>query len=528
DEKTLYVALLGFNAIAVIDVPTKKTKGLIPAGWGPARVLLSQDEKELYVISCRGLGAGPNGGRNFVKPVQGTYVGDIQLATFQKIAMPDAKALASYTRQSISNTMQELALKDDGKNPLPVLPGLRQSPIKYIVYITKENRTYDEVFGQLRTGRGDSTLARFGMNVHVLGKNDTLKVSHADVTPNHTKIATEFSYSDNFYCDSDASIHGHHWMVGVIPNEWVETNSSVDKTARFFSTAPGRRFPGSTGSIDPEDYAETGGLWEALERAKIPFYNFGEANETAHVREQWYDTLTGAAHGVMVPMQKALWSRTSHNYAGYNTNIPDQFRMEQFETEFTRMWLKGKEEMPRLIAMQVPNDHGAAPRPADGYPYLHSYMADNDLAVGRIMHFLSRTKYWKNMLVIITEDDPQGGVDHIDAHRSVLMMAGPYVKKGHTSHTHANFGSLLKVIYNVLNVPYVNQYDVTASLLQDFFTPVPDYTPYTLVYPDKRVFDPQQAMKRYNKTIDWRKIEQGPKMDDEEEQRTGHYKKDNE
>jgi len=524
DEKTLYVALLGFNAVAVIDVATKQTKGLIPTGWGPARVLLSKDEKEMYAISCRGLGAGSNGGKGFIKPVQGTYVGDIQLATFQKIAIPAAAQLANYTRQVLNNTMQVVNVKDDMNNPLPALPKLRESPVKYIVYITKENRTYDEVLGQMKTGKGDLTLARYGVNVNVYGKNDTLKVAKADVMPNHTKVASQFAYSDNFYCDSDASIHGHHWMMGVIPNEWVEANSSVNKSANIFSKAPGRRFPGSTGSMDPEDYAEIGGLWEALERNNISFYNFGEANETAHVREEWNDTLTGAAHAVMVPMQKALWSRTSHNYAGYNTNIPDQFRMEQFETEFTKMWIEGKEDLPRLITMQVPNDHGAGARPEDGYPYVHSYMADNDLAVGRILHFLSRTKYWKNMLVIITEDDPQGGVDHVDAHRSILMMAGPYVKRNYVSHTHANFGSILKVIYNILNINYVNQYDVTASLLQDFFTSTPDYTPYDLVIPDKRVFDPQKAMDRYNKNIDWRKIQQGPQMDDESEQRTDHYK----
>lgn len=477
------------------------------------------------MISCRGLGAGPNGGKGFIKPVQGTYIGDIQLATFQKIRMPDTKQLAAYSKQAIDNTMQTVAVTDDVKNPLPPLPALRESPIKYIVYITKENRSYDEVFGQLKSGKGDTTLARFGVDVNVYGKNDTLKVAKARVMPNHAKAATEFAFSDNYYCDSDASIHGHHWMMGVIPNEWVETNSSVNKTAKIFSKAPGRRFPGSTGSMDPEDYAETGGLWEALERHHISFYNFGEANETAHVREEWYDTLTGAAHGVMVPMQKALWSRTSHNYAGFNTNIPDQFRMEQFESEFTKKWLKGKEKMPQLITMQVPNDHGAGPRPQDGYPYVHSYMADNDLAVGRILHFLSRTPYWKNMLVIITEDDPQGGVDHIDAHRSVLMMAGPYVKRGYTSHTHANFGSILKTIYNILGVSYVNQYDATASLLSDFFTTKPNYTPYTFVMPDKRIFDPQQAMNRYHKDINWRKIERGPDMDDEDEMRVNHYKK---
>lgn len=525
DEKTLYVALLGFNAVAVIDIATKTTTGLIPAGWGPTRVKLSADEKELYVISCRGLGAGPNGGAGFITPPQGTYIGDIQLGSFQKIKMPGADALAAYTKQCINNTFEPVTVKDDISNPLPALPGLRQSPIKYIVYITKENRTYDEIFGQLKNADGDSTLARFGVNCEYT-LPDSLRAANKNlkVAPNHHKAAKQFSFSDNFYCDSDASIHGHHWMMGVIPNEWVETNSSVDKTAKYFSKAPGRRFPGSTGSMDPEDYAETGGLWEALERKRINFYNFGEANETAHVREEWMDTATGAAHAVMVPMQKALFTRTSHNYAGFNMNIPDQFRMNQFEEEFTKRWLKGNKKLPSLITMQVPNDHGAGNRPEDGYFSRNSFVADNDLAVGRILHFLSRTPYWKNMLVIITEDDPQGGVDHIDAHRSVLMMAGPYVKKGYVSHTHANFGSILKTIYNILDVPYVNQYDVTASLLQDFFTATPDYTPYTLEKHDPRVFDAEKAMQKYPRNIDWRKVLQGPDMDDVDDMKKGFKK----
>ncbi len=518
DEKTLYVALLGFNAIAVIDVATKQTKGLIPAGWGPTRVKLSADEKEIYIISCRGLGAGPNGGAGFKAPPQGTYVGDIQLGTFQKIKMPTTEQLAAYTKQAIGNTFEIVVNNTGNSNPLPALPGISESPIKYIVYITKENRTYDEIFGQLKNANGDSTLARFGVNCeYTLADSLQAKNKDLQVTPNHHKAAKQFAFSDNFYCDSDASIHGHHWMMGVIPNEWVEANSAVNKSAKYFSKAPGRRFPGSTGSMDPEDYAETGGLWEALERKKINFYNFGEANETAHVREEWNDTATGAAHAVMVPMQKALFTRTSHNYAGYNTNIPDQFRMNQFEKEFTKMWIKGKKPLPSLITIQVPNDHTAGARPEDGYFSRSSFVADNDLAVGRILHFLSRTKYWKNMLVIITEDDPQGGVDHIDAHRSILMMAGPYVKKGYVSQTHANFGSILKTIYNILNVPYVNQYDVTASLLQDFFTAKPDFTPYTLELHDERVFDVKKAMLKYNRDIDWKKIMQGSDMDDEGE-----------
>jgi YVTN family beta-propeller protein len=524
DEKTLYVALLGFNAVAVIDVATKATRGLIPTGWGPARVELSKGENDMYIITCRGLGAGPNGGKGFVAPPQGTYIGDIQLGLFQKVKIPDAQELAAFTKQTINNTFINSVIQDDVKNPLPALPGLRSSPIKYVVYVTKENRTYDEVMGQLPNASGDSSLARFGVNCeYTFPDSLRSRYVHARVSPNHHKLAKQFSFSDNFYCDSDASIHGHHWMLGVIPNEWVETNSSVDKTARIFSKAPGRRYPGSTGSMDPEDYGEIGGMWEALERKKINFYNFGEANETAHVREEWMDTATGAAHAVMVPMQKALFARTSHNYAGFNMNIPDQFRLNQFEEEFTKRWIKGKKQMPSVITVQLPNDHSAGSRPGEGYYWPQSFVADNDLALGRMLHFLSRTRYWKNMLVIITEDDPQGGVDHIDAHRSILMMAGPYVKKNYVSHTHANFGSILKTMYNILGVPYVNQYDVTASLLQDFFTGEPDYTPYTMEMHDERVFDVEKAMKKFKHPIDWRKIMNGPEMDDVDDMRAEHY-----
>ncbi|WP_276358974.1 bifunctional YncE family protein/alkaline phosphatase family protein [Daejeonella sp. H1SJ63] len=520
DQRTLYVSLLGFNAVAVIDTHSGATRGLIPTGWGPTRVELSATESDIYIISCRGYGAGPNGGKNFIKPPQGTYIGDIQLGTFQKVKNPNEKELEIYTREVIGNTY--IKLKNTSTGVLPTTPGSSTSPIKHIVYITKENRTFDEVLSQVKNVRGDTSLARYGNNVLV--KLDSANTKRVSISPNHIKIATQFAVSDNFYCDSDASIHGHHWMLGVIPNEWVESNSSVSKTAKLFSSAPGRRFPGSTGSMDPEDYAETGGLWEALERKNISYYNFGQANETAHVREAWTDTLTGAAHIVMVPMQKALWRKTSHNFAGYNTNIPDQYRVKQFEEEFAKLWLNGKDTLPQLITMMLPNDHGAGIRPEDGYPYPQSFMADNDLALGRTLNFLSKTPYWKNMLVIVTEDDPQGGVDHLDAHRSILMMAGPYVKRNFVSKTHANFGSILKVIYNVLGVPYVNQYDVTASLLDDFFTSKPDLSPYEFEFPDKLIFDWDKAMKKYNYKIDWRKIIQGPAMDNENDLREKHYK----
>ena len=518
DESRLYVALLGFNAVSVIDTRSDKVLGLIPTGWGPTRVRLSRDANDLFITSCRGYGAGPNGGRDFVQPIQGTYIGDIQLATLQRISVPDTSLLRKMHNDVISYTYNF-----EGNQPkfLPSFPGEKKTPIKHIVYITKENRTYDEMFGQLKGGLGDSTLARFGNKINLITSNDTLK--GVNISPNHTKIAQKYSFSDNFYCDSDASIHGHHWMMGVIPNEWVETNSNTSKTTQLFSSAPGRRFPGSTGSMDPEDFSEIGGLWEALERSNISFYNFGEANETAHVREEWFDTATGAAHGVMVPMQKALIKNTSKKYAGYNTNIPDQFRVEQFKEEFNELWGPGKGRLPSLITLQLPNDHTASPRSKDGYPFRHSFVADNDLALGRILQFLSESQYWKEMLVIVTEDDPQGGVDHIDAHRSLLMMAGPYVKRGYVSHTHANFGSILKTIYLILGVPFVNHYDLTASMLDDFFTDSPDFSKYSFIVPDNRVFDPIKSMIKYNRNINWHKILPGSPMDDVKEIKKTHY-----
>ena len=533
-NERLYVALLGYNAVGIIDLKLKKCIGFIPGGWGVSRVKYLKKSNEIIFTSIRGLGAGPNGGINFKLPPQGRYIGDIQLGLLQKVKLGNRKVIDSFSKICLQNTLVHCT-RD--YNPTLDHSRFEKLPIKYIVYITKENRTYDEVFGQLEGGLGDSTLARFGINTERIFKDQFLRFSNAElnkygfdtlqkvrflnsldklkVAPNHLKIAKQFAFSDNFYCDSDASIHGHHWMMGTIPNEYVETNSANAGSFHLFSKAKGRRFPRTTGAQDPEDYNLIGGLWEALDRNKISVYNFGEANEYTDVQEEWYDTLNGTAMPVAFPMPKALFSKTSRNYAGYNTSIPDQFRVEQFETEFSNLWLKKNDSLPEIITIQLPNDHTSSPRPEDGYPFIESYMADNDLALGRMLQFLSHTQYWKNMLVIITEDDPQGGVDHIDAHRSLLMMVGPYVKKNYVSHKHSNFGSIIRTIYHLKNIPPVNQFDATANLLDDFFTDVPDFTPYEFEKSDLRVFNPNDAMKKYNRDIPWREIKMTEPMDSE-------------
>lgn len=532
DEKTLYVALLGFNAVAVVDIKKKRVKGLIPTGWGTTRVQIFNKDSKLAILSARGLGAGPNGGKGFVKPPQGTFISDIQLGTCQIVDVPNDSVLRIYTRQVLDNTFRETLVLDTNKicparsigaNAPYKTPKKSKSPIKHVVYITKENRTYDEVFGQLKQGNGDVTLARFGCEVDIKQK-DSVVLRGVSVAKNHHKIAQHWAFSDNFYCDSDASIHGHHWMMGTIPNEYVEANSAAEARYLPFSKANGRRFPKTTGGVDPEDYNETGGIWENLSRNNVSYFNFGESNESANSSEEKFDTIIGATNSTVFPMAKSLFDNTSHDYAGYNTSIPDQFRVEQFEREFTKRWLSGKDTMPAFIGIQLPNDHTAKPRPEDGYPFIHSYVADNDLALGRMLDFLSKTPYWKSTLVIVTEDDPQGGVDHIDAHRSILMLASPYVKRGYMSHKHANFGSILKTIYHILDVPYVNQYDATATLLDDFFTEKTDFGTYDALPNDPSVFQPEKAMTIYGRDVDWRIIKQGAKFDNENEQRREHYR----
>lgn len=521
DENRLYVACLGLNAVAVIDTKKRAVIGYIPTGWGPTRVMLTQNDQKLVILSARGYGAGPNGGKGFVAPPQGTYIGDIQLGTFQVVDVPGEAQLAGYTKEVLDNTFVSVALKDDGQNPCPPGPGGRKSPIKHIVYITKENRSFDEVFGQIPGAKGDPSIARFGLDRDVVVQKDTFH--HVDVMPNHIKIAKQWAVSDNFYCDSDASIHGHHWLAGTMPNEYVEANYPAESSFNPFSKAPGRRMPLTIGGVDPEDYNEIGGIWDNLERHHISYCSFAQSNEFAAAYEQWNDTLIGTAHAVPWPMPKTLLDHTCRDYAGFNMNIPDQFRVLQFEREMKKRWLSGKEPFPQLISMQLPNDHGAGIRPDDGYVCHESYMADNDLALGRILELLSQSPWWDSMLVIVTEDDPQGGVDHLDAHRSVLLLAGPYVKKGYVSHRHANFGSILRTIYTILDIPCVNQYDQTATLLDDCFTPEKDKMGYSAKPHDARIFDAQKAFKKYQRDFNWRAVDQGMKMDDERDMRIQFY-----
>ncbi|HEV3136353.1 MAG TPA: alkaline phosphatase family protein [Pirellulales bacterium] len=527
DESRLYVACAGLNAVAVVDTKSRQLAGYIPAGWFCAFVRTSHNGRELFVASAKGVGSGPNGGRGFVPPERGSHPGDIMQGLFQRVPVPDAKQLQGYTSQVVGNTYRARKVVDDGTNPLPPRPGLRASPIRHVVFIVKENRTFDQVYGERSGLVGDATLAGLGRNVTV--KNKKLEtVSGVNVTPNHQALADQFALCDNFYCDADQSNTGHRWVVGVYPNEWVEVNARSRIEARPFSSAPGRRYVnGSSATVMPEDYNEAGALWEHLDRHKIPFFNFGFGTEIPMSMEEQIHKNTGVQLSVSFPLPKPLFDRTSRKYPTFNMNIPDQYRADIFEEEYRERWASGNEPFPRLITMVLPNDHMSGERPEAGYPFAESYVADNDLALGRVVHLLSRTPYWKNMLIIVTEDDPQGGRDHVDAHRSILLLIGPHVKRNYVSSGLMNFGSILKMIFTLLDLPYLNQFDATASLPRDFFTDKPNLDPYTMLPVDARIFDPAAALKPFDHGFDWKSLLESPEMDDPDDMRAGFDDDDN-
>jgi YVTN family beta-propeller protein len=528
DESRLYVACAGLNAVAVIDVATRRVAGYIPAAWWCAIVALSQDGKTLFVTSAKGFGSGPNGGKDFVAPARGRHPGDVMQGTLQIVPVPDEATLDRYTKQVMDNTFSGRDVTREERGSLPLANSPATGPIKHIVFVVKENRTFDQVFGQRAGVRGDAANTTLGMDMRIASPDGKQVLEHVDVSPNHQALADAYAISDNFYCDSDQSNTGHRWVVGVYPNEWVEVNARSEIEDRIFSSAPGRRnVNGASASVNPEDYNEAGALWEHLARHHVSFYNFGFGTEMPANIEDRFQIETGMRMAVSFPLPKPLFDRTSRKYPTFNMSIPDQYRMDMFEEELRDRWLSGKEPFPQLVTMVLPNDHMTREvKPADGYPFMASWFGDNDLALGRLVQTLSRTPWWKETLIIVTEDDPQGGTDHVDAHRSVLMFIGPHVKKGYVSHTLTDFGSLMRLIFTLLNLPPLNHFDATATLLTDVFTDRPNLTPYRAKMIDKRLFDPDVAFKPFDRRFNWKSLADSPVMDDPADMRAGYEDKD--
>lgn len=477
----LYVTEAGIDAVAVIDTASNQVLGHRPVGWFPTAAAVSGDGKLLYVANTKGKGSGPNGGAAFHPVNTGNYIGELEFGSLSVVPIADESNLKLSTAAVVRNNLAASA----ANSPLPRL--------KHVFLVIRENRTYDEILGDLAGADGDPKLARWGMHgwLSTAPEEKTIRV-----TPNAHALAERFGTSDRFFVDSDVSADGHRWIMGAAPTPWFHvawtSNYGGRRTGDEFSAAPGRRaITGGSDAPMPEDEPEFGTLWEHIASSGLRIRNYGEGLEVEGGEEIDGTAPTGQRMVLNSPVPEPVFTSSDRNFPTFNLGIPDQYRYDEFMKDFTEVLQKG--DAPALVVIRLPCDHTASPRPRDGYPDRGSYVADNDLALGKIVDFLSHSAIWKDSAVFVSEDDAQGGVDHVDAHRSVLLVASPYSRRGAVSHRHTSMGSILKTAYELLGLGPLNLEDRLAPDLSDMFTTAPDTTPFTAVASDPLVFDPKKA-----------------------------------
>jgi hypothetical protein len=496
------VAESGINAVAVLGAASLAVIEHIPVGWNPTAVALSPDGGTLYVVNTKGKGAGPNGGE-LHKTGAPVYIGSLELGSLSVIplaALPDPETL---TQAVVSANLAEV-------DQHAALPRLR-----HCFLIIRENRTFDEVLGDLPGVNGDPSLARYGVSGWA---QEDMAVKDLRVTPNLHALAQQFAISDNFYVDSDVSADGHRWVLGIDPTTYFNTAWTSGYGGRRHgspaATQPGRRamFGGADAPM-PEDLPQFGSLWEHIANSGKGVLNYGESLEIEGDDEMDGSAPEGQRLFLNAPLLKPVFESTDRRYPTFNLGIPDRFRVEEFERDFRRRLAAGT--IPGLIVIRLPNDHTADARPADGYPYRASYVADNDLALGRIVAFLSRTAIWKDSALFVTEDDAQSGVDHVDAHRSILLVASPWVRPGAVSHLHTSMGSIIRTIDELLGLGSLNLEDALAGEVADVFDNHRQLTPYAVRPVDPRIFIPSKA--RFAKPKSAKEAAALRDMDDAEE-----------
>lgn len=476
----LYIAESGIDAVAVVDLSTFKVAEHIPVGWNPTAVLLATEDNVLYVVNTKGKGTGPNGGKAHDANAP-TYIGTLELGSVSVIHLDELAKPEELTARVVANNMAAI----DKADKLPRL--------KHCFYIIRENRTYDEVLGDVAGANGDATLARYGLDGWA---EEDKSAQHLKVTPNIHALAARFAIGDNYFVDSDVSADGHRWAVGVNPTPFFQTAWTSGYGGRRHDFAgspqPGRRaFFGGADSPMPEDEPQFGTLWEHIVAGGKRVLNYGESLEIEGAAELDGSEPEGHRLFLNSPLPKPVFESSDRKYPTFNLGIPDQYRVEEFERDFKKKLAAGK--VPELIVIRLPNDHTADKRPEDGYPYRASFVADNDLALGRIIEFLSGTPIWKDSAVFVTEDDAQGGVDHVDAHRSVLLVASPWVKPGAVAREHTSMGSINHTINELLGLGPMNLEDALAGEISGVFDATPHVAPFKHVASDTRVFDPAKA-----------------------------------
>ena len=452
DEKTLYIANADNNCLSVFDVsvPGKsKSKGFIPVGWYPTN--LKVIGKKVFVSNGKGFSSmanpyGPNpfgnnqeviyqkGDPNIPKTVQ--YIAGLFKGTMSVFEEPTEQQLSAYSQLVYRNTpytklKEQTALGEEG-NPIPRKVG-EQGPIKYVFYVIKENRTYDQVLGDVKEGNGDPRLVLFGENI----------------TPNQHALAKEFVLLDNFYVDGEVSADGHNWTTGAYATDYLEKNwvTSYGGRGGVYDGEGNRAVANNKGGF----------IWDHCKRAGVTYRTYGEFADNYK------------------PNIPVLKDHLCPYFTGFDGKIADTTRFFQWKREFDS--LLSVNAVPRFNSVRLGNDHTEGLRKGRPTPYAH--VADNDLAVGMFVEYLSKSPIWNETAVFIIEDDAQNGADHVDAHRSPAYLAGGFVKRGFVDHTMYSTSSMLRTIELILGIPPMSQYDAAAQPMWRSFNSKPNLNGFT-------------------------------------------------
>lgn len=456
DGKTLYAANAGNNSIAVINPnrPHEAPYGFIAGGGFPGAICVA--DNQLYIGN--------------VVPLK---------AALQKVELPRTKAeLKNFSIEAekgfhLIDILRAQAATKSGvtARAIPVNPG-EPSTIKHVVYIIKENKKFDPILGDMGKGNADPRLVEFPKLV----------------TPNIHALANQFVLLDNYYCNGILSCDGHQWALQGITTPYREKDFSGGHCAYDFGT-------------DPLCYAGCGFIWDHLLRKGISFRNFGELDFPTRVKgSSWldfYNAWKNKNDSAVFKCNYALETLNKYSdmrYPGWDMNIPDQVRADAFITALAEYEKEGS--LPEFIIIYLPNDHTRGY--AENAPTPRAYVADNDLATGRVVEALSKSPFWNDMAIFINEDDPQTGTDHVDGHRSYCLLAGPYVKRDSVISTFYNQSSVLHTICRIFGVQPMNQVVALAPVMNECFTNTPNYTTYNLLQPSVAINElnpPKNAIK---------------------------------
>jgi YVTN family beta-propeller protein len=511
DGGTLYVANGTNNCVAVVRLGTlacdadpaerrpekSAVVGLIPTGWYPGAVVVSPDGRTLYVANIKGHGSLSQPRAKEKGKQTYDYLGSVSV-----IEVPDAGQMARYTetvnannRLAYSVAGLEKPRPDARPVPVPARHG-EPSVFKHVIYVIKENRTYDQVFGDMKEGNGDPKLVMFGEGV----------------TPNHHALARQFTLFDNFYCSGVLSADGHTWVNEAYVSDYLE-----------------RSFGGFTRSYpddgsDPLAYVPTGFLWDNALAHKKTFRNYGEYVKTTYFPEkstwsEWYAEYQAPGSNPKLKATakanlKTLEPHTHPAYPWFPLLMPDVYRARLFLDELKEFEKKG--EFPNLVYVTLPCDHTNATKP--GSPTPRAMVADNDLALGQIVEAVSRSKFWRETCIFVVEDDPQNGFDHVDAHRTVALVISPYTRRKHVDHTNYNQTGMVKTIELILGLPPMNQLDLSATAMRNCFDSQADPTPYACL-PNRVKLDEMNPplVELQGKALDWAKRSLALNLDEGDE-----------